>query len=79
MNEERRTQLKAQVGQSAVLTVPEAAELLKTSSWTIYKLLRERQLGSIQVGARRLIPLTDFQAFIESRRQPIDYGSRHVA
>ena len=79
MNEERKHHITAQVGQAAVLTVPETANRLKTSQWTVYKLLRERQLGSIQVGSRRLIPQADFDAFIESRRRPIDYGSYHDA
>ncbi|MCL2779999.1 MAG: helix-turn-helix domain-containing protein [Actinomycetia bacterium] len=79
MNPKRRETITAKLGHAAVLTVPETAELLKTSQWTIYKLLRERQLGSIRIGSRRLIPVADFQAFIESRRDPIQYGGGHVA
>ena len=77
MDTQRKRQLARQMSGLAVMTVPETAEMLKTSQWTIYKLLRERQLGSIQVGARRLIPLADFHAFIEAKRQPVEHGDCH--
>ena len=64
--------------QALVLTVRETADQLKTSEWTVHKLIRERQLGSIKVGARRLVPWADLEMFIEARRQPVHPGGNHV-
>ena len=41
-----------------VLTVTEACESLRVSKWTLYQLMRSRQLESIRIRRRRLIPLT---------------------
>ena len=65
--------------QALVLTVRETADQLKTSEWTVHKLIRERQLGSIKVGARRLVPWADLEMFIEARREPTRLGGNHVA
>lgn len=51
-----------------VLTVAETAKRLKVSAWTINRLIRERTLGSIQIGARRLVPSSDIDAYIERLR-----------
>lgn len=81
MDKEQRTKRRADVGSRALLlTVPEASQRLKTSQWTIYKLLRERQLESIKIGARRLIPLDALEAFIDARREPVlPFGGRYGA
>lgn len=42
----------------AVLTVAEACESLRVSRWTLYQLIRSRQLETIRIRRRRLIPLT---------------------
>lgn len=39
-----------------LLTVPEAAKLLRISRWGVYRLIHSRQLTTIKIGARRLIP-----------------------
>lgn len=52
-----------------VYTVPEAAERLKVSPWTINKLIQRNQLGSVQIGTRRLIPADDLETFIAQRRR----------
>jgi|GEM_PF-3396556 len=66
--------------QALVLTVRETADQLKTSEWTVHKLIRERQLGSIKVGARRLVPWADLESFVEARRETVvSVGGRHVA
>lgn len=40
----------------ALLTVPEAARMLRISRWGLYRLIHSRQLTTIKIGARRLIP-----------------------
>lgn len=51
-----------------VYTVREAATRLKVSPWTINQLIQRNRLGSIQIGARRLIPGEDIDAFIAQLR-----------
>jgi excisionase family DNA binding protein len=79
MTQQERRERQTNIGSRAVLlTVPEVSERLKTSQWTIYKLLRERQLESIKIGARRLIPLDALEAFIDARREPaLTIGGRY--
>lgn len=52
-----------------VHTVEETARLLKVSPTTIHKLIRQGQLGSVQIGVRRLVPDVDLLRFIEERRR----------
>lgn len=59
-----------------VLTVPEVAERLKISQWMVNKLIRERTLGSIRIGTRRLIPNTDLDEYLRRARMT-DRGVRH--
>lgn len=49
-------------------TVAEVAELLRVSQWMVNKLVREEQLGSVKIGARRLVPSEDIDRFIAARR-----------
>lgn len=42
----------------AVLTVAEACDTLRVSRWTLYQLIHSRQLETIRIRRRRLIPLT---------------------
>ena len=40
-----------------LLRVEEAAELLRVSRWTVYELIKERQLVSVKVrSGRRIVP-----------------------
>lgn len=39
-----------------LLTVDEAATRLRVSRWTVYNLIRSRQLRTIKIGRRRLVP-----------------------
>ncbi|MEM8923795.1 MAG: helix-turn-helix domain-containing protein [Actinomycetota bacterium] len=47
-------------------SVEEAAEALGISRRSIYELLRSGQLGSVKIGARRLIRRTDLDVFLGS-------------
>jgi excisionase family DNA binding protein len=48
-----------------LLSAEEAAWMLGTSRSTVYRLLRERELGSIRVGGLRRIPTTALVAFVQ--------------
>jgi excisionase family DNA binding protein len=51
-----------------VLTVPEACAVLKISRWTLYQLIRTRQLETIKMGSRRCVPVSAIQALVERLR-----------
>ena len=53
---------------TALLTVPEACDLLRVSKWTLYRLNQTRQLATIKIGARRLIPPTAVQELVDRLR-----------
>jgi len=55
-------------GVPVVLTVPEACAVLKISKWTLYQLIRSRQLETIKIGARRCVPATAIQTLIDRLR-----------
>lgn len=48
-----------------MLTIQEACTALRVSKWTIYQLIRSRQLATIKIGSRRVVPLAAIQALIE--------------
>lgn len=48
-----------------LLTVREAYEMLRISKWTLYQLLHRRELESVQIGRRRLIPMSSVTKLIE--------------
>jgi excisionase family DNA binding protein len=48
----------------AVLTVQEACMTLRISKWSVYQLIRSRQLETIRIGRRRLIPVAAIQTLI---------------
>ncbi|BBF99461.1 MULTISPECIES: helix-turn-helix domain-containing protein [Pseudonocardia] len=49
-----------------LLTVKEAAEVLRMSTSRVYDLMRTRQLRSHKVGRARLIPAEALREFVES-------------
>lgn len=50
------TRLEASAAPEDYLTVAEVALLLKVSRWTVYELIRTRQLASFKLGRCRRIP-----------------------
>ena len=48
-----------------VLTVPEASNMLRVSKWTLYQLIRSRQLDTIKIGRRRVVPVAAIQAYVD--------------
>lgn len=42
---------------SAMLTVNEACTHLRISKWSLYRLIQKKELKTIKIGSRRLIPM----------------------
>lgn len=58
-----------------LLTIDEAREVLRISRWSLYKLINARQLKTIKLGQRRLVPADDLHRFIdELRQEEASYG-----
>jgi excisionase family DNA binding protein len=51
-------------GSPQLLTVAEACAELRISKWSLYQLIRSRQLVTIKIGSRRVVPMTALQALI---------------
>lgn len=45
-----------------LITVNEAAEALRIGRTTVYRLIREGQLGTVQIGSRRLVTVASVRA-----------------
>lgn len=61
-------------------TVAEVADMLHLSQWTIAKLIREQQIRSVKIGARRLIAQEDLEDYIQTLRGvalPVGQEVRH--
>jgi excisionase family DNA binding protein len=54
-----------------LLRVEEAADLLRVSRWTVYKLIKERQLISIKVRSGRRIVPESVKAYIAARIEDV--------
>ncbi|KWX00068.1 DNA-binding protein [Carbonactinospora thermoautotrophica] len=50
-----------------LLTVPEVMAALRLSRAKVYDLIRSRELASITIGRRRLVPAAAVAAFIQAR------------
>lgn len=65
---QRREAVTRTLGATALqlYSVEEACELLGVSRWQLYQLLNQRQLGSVKIGRRRLIPAMELERFVLS-------------
>lgn len=52
-------------GSDELLTVAEACAELRVSKWTLYQYIHSRQLASIKLRSRRLIPRSAIRALVE--------------
>ncbi|MGQ4615210.1 helix-turn-helix domain-containing protein [Nocardia sp. R7R-8] len=52
--------------QGPLLTVPESANQLRISRWSIYDLIHRRQLLSVKIGRRRFIPSSELHRYVNS-------------
>ncbi len=53
-----------------ILTVDEAAELLRLSRSSTYEAIHERVIPSVRIGRRILIPKSGLRRFIETNATP---------
>lgn len=49
---------------SGLLTVPEACGRLRISRWSFYQLIHQRQIETLTIGRRRLVPTAEIDRFI---------------
>lgn len=56
---------KAKSTATIMLSVAEACAYLRISKWTLYRQIQCKQLKSVKIGSRRLIPMHSFLRFIE--------------
>jgi excisionase family DNA binding protein len=49
---------------SRLLKVEEAAEHLNVSRWTVYRLIKERDLTSVKVRNGRRVPMESIRAYV---------------
>ena len=52
--------------ENAIMTVKEAAAILRISSSAMYRLVREEKVPYISVGKRRVIPVGRFYAWLDT-------------
>ncbi len=51
-----------------ILTVREAARLIKVTEWSIYELIRQNKISYIPIGRRRLIVKKDLLEYLNKIR-----------
>ncbi len=51
-----------------LMTIDEARDKLRISRWSIYRLINDRRLKTIQIGSRRLIAPKDLDDFMQKLR-----------
>jgi len=54
---------------STLLTIPEAAQQLRISKWTMYQLIRTKELKTLTIASRRFVAYNDLADFINQRRE----------
>jgi excisionase family DNA binding protein len=50
----------------AVLTIREACAVLKISKWTLYRLIHSRQLKTVKIGSRRVVPVESIRRLVSN-------------
>jgi len=58
------------------LSIKEAAELMRMSKWTLYKLSARRELPIIKVGARVIISKAALIKYLEGKRADRNSGGQ---
>ena len=51
-----------------LLTLNEAAQVLRISRWTMYQLINKNRLKTVRINERRLVTTQDLRQFIEDLR-----------
>lgn len=60
-----------------LLTLPESMERLRVSRATLYRLIRDRELPSVKIAARRFIFESDLERFLAHQRVAERPGAHH--
>lgn len=60
---------KVNVQSPLLFDVKQTASLLNVSERSVWSLISNRELGSIQIGSRRLVPSQMIERFIETRME----------
>ncbi|HSX65947.1 helix-turn-helix domain-containing protein [Nocardioides sp.] len=65
--QDRSDEIARRLGLAAVqlCTVEETCKLLRVSRWQVNDLINRRELSSVKIGRRRLVPLADLRAFLD--------------
>lgn len=70
-------EVSVSAGLPLLLTVPEAAEILRTTAVAVYAMVARAQLpGVTRLGRRVLIRSTDLLDFLDQKREPSPGGRR---
>lgn len=59
-----------------LLTVQEVADRLRISRWSVYNLIRAKQLRTVKIGRRRLATPAALAAYIKALEGGADSGER---
>lgn len=51
-----------------LLTIPETAKRLRVSTWTVYQLIRNKELKTLTIASRRFVASDDMEKFINERK-----------
>lgn len=70
MKEMTKTPLK-QEDAPALLTVGETCQHLRISRWMFYRLIQRRELASVRIGRRRLVPESAIRSYIEKHLEAV--------
>ena len=52
-----------------LLTISEVAERLRISKWTVYQLIRNKELNTLTIATRRFVASDDIEKFINQRKE----------
>lgn len=56
-----------------LLTIEETQQVLRVSKGTVYRLIHERKLATIKIGARRLVPVDAIRDLIKRLEEGVLY------
>jgi excisionase family DNA binding protein len=51
-----------------LLTIPEACDVLRVSKWTVRRLIQSRQLATVKIRRRRLVPIAAVKELLDRLR-----------
>lgn len=54
--------------ESSILTLDEAAKILRVSKYSVYRFIWAKKLRTIKIGRRRLVPLQSLHELVEQLR-----------